>query len=81
MNTRPPIARMAFIRKALVDRRLGRCSEPVTTDALATKLEVTRKTVLRDLDFMRDRLGYEIEWTMKPQESTWRLTRLPKPIL
>jgi predicted DNA-binding transcriptional regulator YafY len=44
-----------------VHARLSRW-ERVTTETLAAELEVTTRTIKRDLDFMRDRLGLPIEW-------------------
>jgi hypothetical protein len=40
--------------------RLLRMDRPVTIQSLSEKLEVNRKTVERDLDFMQDRLELPI---------------------
>ena len=71
---------MAAIRTALVDHRYGRRRAPVNSHVLGEELGVAPKTVLRDIEFMRDRLGYEIEWT-STAPFTFRLSKMPKPIL
>src|ERR1035438_6421627 len=47
-SSRPPIARMLRIHEELQDGHLTNCSK------LAGKLEVSTKTIMRDLAFMRD---------------------------
>ena len=47
---RAPLYRFAFILKALADK-------PQTMRNLAESLEVSRKCIQRDLDFMRDMIG------------------------
>ncbi|MGA2178818.1 MAG: hypothetical protein ABSH15_04465 [Verrucomicrobiota bacterium] len=54
--TRNPIARMRFIRGKLLR------GEPFNASSVAAELEVTAKTIQRDIDFMRDQLGYEISF-------------------
>jgi predicted DNA-binding transcriptional regulator YafY len=54
--SRPPLERFVFIARLIRDKGAFRSSDVIEG------LEVTRKTVARDIDFMRDRLGYEIEW-------------------
>lgn len=54
IKTRPPIARMSRI---LGELRAGRM---VNCQRIAKDLEVCPKTIQRDLDFMRDRLGIPI---------------------
>jgi predicted DNA-binding transcriptional regulator YafY len=56
LMTRPPLDRMQRIFHSL---RLGRY--PNRTK-LATEIEVTTKTIQRDIDFMRDRLNLPIEY-------------------
>lgn len=56
---RPPIERMAFLA------RLFREGKRVTVGLVAARFEVSHKTIERDIAFMRDRLGYKIEWRMK----------------
>lgn len=55
-QTRPPLRRMAEIRRLLVRGELFNAS------TLAKEFEVSAKTIHRDIDFMREALGYEITW-------------------
>lgn len=50
-SSRPPLDRMMRIHEQLQDGHLTNCTK------LAKLLEVSTKTVARDLEFMRDRLG------------------------
>jgi predicted DNA-binding transcriptional regulator YafY len=71
-TARPPIERMALIY-ALLLRNMR-----VTCSTLARHLEVDVKTVQRDIDFMRNRLGLPLDY--EPGEFTWRINdtaRLP----
>ncbi|MGJ8641825.1 MAG: helix-turn-helix transcriptional regulator [Luteolibacter sp.] len=54
--TRAPMERIYHIHEAIVDGRLPNCSK------LATELEVTPKTIQRDITFMRDRLKLPLEY-------------------
>lgn len=54
--TRPPLERMWRIHQALSEGAYPNCQK------LAVALEVSSKTVLRDIDFMRDRLGLPLEY-------------------
>jgi predicted DNA-binding transcriptional regulator YafY len=54
--TRMPIARMKFIYEAIRTERRPNCS------LLAKKLEVSAKTVQRDIDYMRYQLNLPIEY-------------------
>lgn len=54
--SRPPLERMQRIHQAL---HAGGCPN---ANALAADLEVTTKTIYRDVEFMRDRLGLPIEF-------------------
>lgn len=63
VNSRPPLDRMRHIARLIMKRRTFTCT------TLAIELETCRKTVERDIDFMRDRLGYEIEFC--PSRKTW----------
>lgn len=54
MKSRPPIQRMMII-----SRKLGR-GERFNLRTLSQQLEVSQKALQRDIDFMRDRLGYEM---------------------
>jgi proteasome accessory factor B len=55
-TTRPPLERMNYIHEQLEDDKLPNCS------SLAKVFEVSPKTIQRDIEFMRDRLDYPIEW-------------------
>jgi predicted DNA-binding transcriptional regulator YafY len=57
--SRPPIERMMRIHHLL-----GAGRHPNATD-LATELEVSTKTILRDLEFMRDRMELPIEYSAR----------------
>lgn len=54
--SRPPLARMLQIHEALRSGRLINCTK------LADTLEVSRKTIVRDIAFMRDQLDLPIEF-------------------
>ncbi|MDD3180938.1 MAG: WYL domain-containing protein [Opitutaceae bacterium] len=54
--SRPPLERMMRIHEELQDNTLPNCTK------LAALLEVSTKTVMRDLAFMRDRLGLPVEY-------------------
>lgn len=64
--SRPPLARMMRIHEALQDGHLTNCSK------LARLLEVSTKTISRDLEFMRDQLGLPVEYD--PAIYSWRYT-------
>lgn len=51
---RAPIERMAYIARLLRDRAV------FTAPMVAAKFELDRKTIDRDIAFMRDRLGFTI---------------------
>lgn len=53
---RPPLERMVKLHHELQARHFPNCSK------LAGELEVSTKTIQRDIDFMRDRLGLPIEY-------------------
>jgi proteasome accessory factor B len=53
---RPPLARMLHVHELLGENKYPNCS------SIAQKLEVSIRTVLRDIDFMRDQLGLPIEY-------------------
>lgn len=55
-KTRAPFQRIHLIHKAVCDGRLPNCS------SLAKELEVTPKTIQRDITFMRDRLELPLEY-------------------
>jgi predicted DNA-binding transcriptional regulator YafY len=56
LKSRPPLERMMRIHQAIASGKLPNASQ------LATELEVTTKTVHRDIDFMRDRMDLPIEY-------------------
>jgi predicted DNA-binding transcriptional regulator YafY len=58
--SRPPLQRMMRLHAALKARRFPNCQK------IAAELEVSAKTIQRDIDFMRDRLGLPIDY--HPQE-------------
>lgn len=55
-TTANPVARFAYERAVRIDQAL-RCSSHVSKHDLATMLEVAPRTIQRDLEFLRDRLG------------------------
>ena len=54
--SRPPLARMMQMHAQLQARKFPNCRK------LAHELEVSAKTIQRDIEFMRDRLGLPIEY-------------------
>jgi proteasome accessory factor B len=52
--SRPPLQRMMRLHAALKSHHFPNCQK------IATELEVSAKTIQRDIDFMRDRLGLPI---------------------
>ena len=64
--TRPPIERFAVIRHEIESGRYP------NKRSLAEKLEVSEKTIQRDLDFARDRLGWPLAY--HPQKYGWYAT-------
>src|SRR5438270_780146 len=65
--SRPPLERMLKIHDALTGR------SRVNATHLMAQLEVSRKTVVRDLAFMRERLELPIEFDAS--EQAYRYTR------
>jgi predicted DNA-binding transcriptional regulator YafY len=63
-TSRPPLARMLRIHAILQDGELTNAPK------LAAKLEVSIKTILRDLAFMRDQLDLPLEYDIGTQ--SWR---------
>lgn len=55
-QTRPPIDRMMQIHSELAAGKFPNCS------TLARRIEVSTKTIQRDLEFMRDRMNLPLEW-------------------
>src|ERR1017187_9922117 len=56
LRSRPPLERMLRIHQAL---QSGKCPNAST---LAREIEVATKTIHRDIEFMRDRLGLPVEY-------------------
>ncbi|MGA3169541.1 MAG: WYL domain-containing protein [Chthoniobacteraceae bacterium] len=54
--SRPPLERMMRLHERLKAREFPNCRK------LASEMEVSAKTIQRDIDFMRDRLGLPIEY-------------------
>ncbi len=63
-SSRPPLARMLRIHDILQDGRQTNCTK------LAEELEVSTKTIMRDLAFMRDQLDLPCEYD--PRTYAWR---------
>lgn len=61
----------AFWRVSQIDGRLRR-GETVTAPRLAAALEVSVRTIYRDIDYMRDQLGAPVEYD--PIDQTYRYT-------
>ena len=55
-HSRPPLERMLRIHQALQSRKFPNAS------TLAREIEVATKTIHRDIEFMRDRLGLPVEY-------------------
>lgn len=53
----PPLERMVAIGKMILE------GKSFTTRELALKFELSDKSIQRDIEFMRDRLGYRIEYS------------------
>src|SRR5215831_18437432 len=56
LHTRPPLERMLRIHQAIQEGKYP------TAAKLAATLEVSAKSIHRDLEFMRDRLQLPLEW-------------------
>src|ERR1039458_7990060 len=56
LRSRPPLERMLRIHQALQSGKFPNAS------MLARELEVATKTIHRDIEFMRDRLGLPVEY-------------------
>lgn len=70
---RPCIERLVFIAGRL------RQGQAVTVSQVATRFEVSCKTVHRDLALLGDRLGYEVVFDRSVR--SWKLLSAPKPVL
>jgi predicted DNA-binding transcriptional regulator YafY len=58
-EARAPIERMAIIYQALLSRQM------VNARAMAEMIETSSRTILRDIEFMRDRLCLPIEYDQR----------------
>ena len=56
LRSRPPLERMLRIHQALQSGKFPNAS------TLAREIEVATKTIHRDIEFMRDRLGLPVEF-------------------
>jgi hypothetical protein len=72
-TTMPPIERLKRIAELVVDK------VPFTPIKIALEMEVSEKTIRRDMDFMRDRLGYDLVYC--PKKRNWTGTAPVKRIL
>lgn len=72
-GTRFTIARFARLAKAL------RTGEKFFATTIAAEFEVNPKTIRRDMNYLRDRLGYDFEF--RQRENTWRLLSAPEAVL
>jgi len=55
-SSRPPLTRMLAIHELL------QAGKPTNATKLSKELEVSRKTIVRDINFMRDQMCLPIEW-------------------
>jgi predicted DNA-binding transcriptional regulator YafY len=62
----------ALERIVWIHEQIGR-GETITAEDVARKFEVSSRTIKRDLDLMRDRIGVPIAWD--PSERTYHYTR------
>lgn len=58
---------------------LLRAGKKFTASEIAGRFEVDPKTIRRDLDFMRDRLGWSVEYDHT--RATWDLVAAPEAAL
>lgn len=71
-SSRPPVARMFKIHGILANGRATNCTK------LAQELEVSTKTIMRDLAFMRDQQGLPLEYDQT--KHAWRYTEVVKSL-
>jgi len=67
MNSRPSIARLRLVVEHLAGG--------ATAEQAAERIEVSEKTVRRDIDLLRDFLGYDMEYDNAQRR--WRV-KIPK---
>lgn len=68
--TRSALARVWLVARAIRERR-----ERVTASTLGKELEVNPKTILRDVEFLRDRFQHDIVYD--ESAFTWRYNSIP----
>lgn len=72
-RSRAPIERLQRLANLI------RHDLPFSAGEVAKQLEVCRKTIVRDLAFMRERLGWEFQWDASAQR--YLCTKKPSPQL
>ena len=70
---KPAMERLVWICQRLRDGR------PLNNSTIAAHFEVSVKTVQRDMDFLRDRLLYQLEYVH--ERRSWILIKAPDPVL
>ncbi len=70
--------RIAFERMQYCARLL-RAGRKVNCCLIAKHFETSRKTILRDMTFLRDRLRYDFEFD--PRANSYVLRAAPEPVL
>lgn len=70
---RTPIARIVCLATLLRNQTSFNCME------VARRFEVSRKTIQRDLDYLRDQLGLAFEYDNSAR--SWRLHSAPRAVL
>jgi HTH domain len=59
----PMLVRLRAIREAVLS------GQPFTAKSIAQDLGCSAKTIIRDIDFLRDRMGYVLAWD--ESANTW----------
>jgi hypothetical protein len=72
-NYRPAIERLKYVATLL------RTGKPFTARTVAERFEMERRTVVRDLEFLRDRLGWDFDFDWAA--NTYKLRAAPEPML
>jgi predicted DNA-binding transcriptional regulator YafY len=72
-SPRPFLERIYWIAERL------RSNRPINCTAIARRFEISAKTAQRDMEFLRDRLRYDISYDRQARSFT--LTSVPEPIL
>ncbi len=76
-----PYNRVVFWRLTEIAKEIAAATaqQPVNAATLAKRFEITSKTVHRDIEFLRDFLGHQIEY--RADCYTWFYTAPPPPML